>query len=516
MKKFYFLALAAAVGLSASAQQVKTRAALAAGLSHETVDGQTTVKYTITGNTATAANLLLIQNDAVVKTIPLTNFKLGQQSVVLDLADVPDGSYNYAIEVSSNVTGSVAKQVYMQAVRTDYVYATGSNGTRTGITVFDNPESDYYGYAVAVNNAPQGRSAGIELIGPDGKVTIYQKDTLLPAATSHVTAKARLDQVIISSWSDGGSGLYAFNMDTPDKQPVQLFAGNRDEDGAFMYNGKAIGGSIGGFAISLDGTKLYTFDEEVNHNSANTYEIGSAPLTAGCIKEGPVSTSSFVVGGNPDVSAGAPDTPLTQSASVGTAVTPDGIMLSMNRWANGAAWPGYIFWNPTKDAGVFYTDGNQFKSSGCAIAFNSDYSLFARMGYTGNGEEVTIHEVKWTTKAGMRLPEFGEAIYTIPASSTFGNIAFDAADNVYISNNKQGAATKYQYAIYALPGKRTVKTPAKSTDLIVVEAAGISDVEMDAAQVAPVYYNLQGVRVENPEQGIFIEVRGNKATKVVK
>lgn len=46
--------------------------------------------------------------------------------------------------------------------------------------------------------------------------------------------------------------------------------------------------------------------------------------------------------------------------------------------------------------------------------------------------------------------------------------------------------------------------------------AGINDIISDDAQAAPVYYNLQGVRVANPENGMFIEVRGNKAVKVVK
>lgn len=35
-----------------------------------------------------------------------------------------------------------------------------------------------------------------------------------------------------------------------------------------------------------------------------------------------------------------------------------------------------------------------------------------------------------------------------------------------------------------------------------------------ADDAAPVYYNLQGVRVNNPEKGLYIRVNGNKATKV--
>lgn len=45
-----------------------------------------------------------------------------------------------------------------------------------------------------------------------------------------------------------------------------------------------------------------------------------------------------------------------------------------------------------------------------------------------------------------------------------------------------------------------------------IEAA-ISTISTDANEV-PVYYNLQGMRVNNPENGIYIMVKGNKTTKV--
>lgn len=38
---------------------------------------------------------------------------------------------------------------------------------------------------------------------------------------------------------------------------------------------------------------------------------------------------------------------------------------------------------------------------------------------------------------------------------------------------------------------------------------------VDAENATPVYYNLQGVRVNNPEKGIFIVVKGDKASKVI-
>lgn len=43
---------------------------------------------------------------------------------------------------------------------------------------------------------------------------------------------------------------------------------------------------------------------------------------------------------------------------------------------------------------------------------------------------------------------------------------------------------------------------------------GVAQIAVDE-NVAPVYYNMQGVRVANPEKGLYIEVRGNKSRKVV-
>lgn len=49
---------------------------------------------------------------------------------------------------------------------------------------------------------------------------------------------------------------------------------------------------------------------------------------------------------------------------------------------------------------------------------------------------------------------------------------------------------------------------------IIFPSAGISDVTADAADGAVEYFNLQGVRVANPENGVYIRTQGGKATKV--
>lgn len=44
--------------------------------------------------------------------------------------------------------------------------------------------------------------------------------------------------------------------------------------------------------------------------------------------------------------------------------------------------------------------------------------------------------------------------------------------------------------------------------------AGIEGVEIDENNAPAVYYNLNGVEVENPVNGLFIKVQGGKASKV--
>lgn len=71
---------------------------------------------------------------------------------------------------------------------------------------------------------------------------------------------------------------------------------------------------------------------------------------------------------------------------------------------------------------------------------------------------------------------------------------------------------------YAVPeGKYavTINLPYNGETGTVVFAAdnsAISGVEADS-NVAPVYYNLQGVRVDNAANGLYIVVRGDKAAK---
>lgn len=81
-----------------------------------------------------------------------------------------------------------------------------------------------------------------------------------------------------------------------------------------------------------------------------------------------------------------------------------------------------------------------------------------------------------------------------------------------------------EYSITAAEGKYTVGVQAISTfnetysqfTTANVETSGISSIEADNSDAPVYYFNAQGIRVNNPENGqLLIKVQGNKASKVV-
>ncbi len=504
MKKFYSLALAALVGVTASAQDVTSRAAMATGISHEIKDGKAVVTFNVTGNTAKEANLVLLKDGEEVAKIPLGAVELGTNTKTAEFLDlsIDNGKYNYAIEVISEIEGDAPVQVYKAAAVTNQ---------RLGIAAITDPESDSYGTIVVARNG----GGGFDIIAPTGKITSHLKsNSVMAKLTSHISAYERKGKVLVSSWSDGGSGIYCYDPANPDVAPFQLFAGTRNSAGLFTYNGEGIGGSENGMGVSLDGTKIYAFSEELDYGAGTTYTVGTGDLTEGCIKEAPDYSTTMISVESNLPAAGSDASPLVRDGAYCTAATPYGIMVGQAR-AAADQWPFYMFWDPTTDKTRMYREGNIFTSSASGCAFNKDFTLFAHVLYTTGG--VQIHNVTWETEDGMTYPVISEPIYTMASKTPYGQVVFDAADNVYVSNNYTAAIpANYAYALYALPGEHAAQTPAKAADLMdVVVTTGIADIKADT-EVAPVYYNLQGVRVENPGQGIFIEVRGSKATKIVK
>lgn len=89
-------------------------------------------------------------------------------------------------------------------------------------------------------------------------------------------------------------------------------------------------------------------------------------------------------------------------------------------------------------------------------------------------------------------------------SLTYADGAFTLGDFTVWSRSYAG------YGIYTLLEKWTNLTVTQTKD-----AAGVESIDKDVNDVPAVYFNLQGVQVTNPSNGIFIKKQGDKSSKVV-
>lgn len=111
-----------------------------------------------------------------------------------------------------------------------------------------------------------------------------------------------------------------------------------------------------------------------------------------------------------------------------------------------------------------------------------------------------------TFKIGVN-PHVGYGqIFFHPEADNKGQITDDGTDD-----RQWSVAEPDTYIVKTHLLNKTISIDkANSSTAPVIEA----DLSGTAAAEAPVYYNLQGVRVDNPVSGLYIEVRGTRATKV--
>lgn len=138
------------------------------------------------------------------------------------------------------------------------------------------------------------------------------------------------------------------------------------------------------------------------------------------------------------------------------------------------------------------------------------------------------------TSIGERAFEFCSALNAVTIGNSVTTI--DGSAFCYCKNLKD----VYSWAINpptlesdvfksSYPHYATLHVPAESVDayskaeqwedfgkiLGDVESSGIEGIEVDGSNSPAEYYNLNGVRVANPENGLYIKRQGGKATKVL-
>ena len=77
-----------------------------------------------------------------------------------------------------------------------------------------------------------------------------------------------------------------------------------------------------------------------------------------------------------------------------------------------------------------------------------------------------------------------------------------------------GMNARYEYYDETTPA-RIDYTPYGTPAILEKSMSGVEDITTEIPGNAPVYYNLQGIRVDNPADGIFVKVENGKSSKVV-
>ena len=137
----------------------------------------------------------------------------------------------------------------------------------------------------------------------------------------------------------------------------------------------------------------------------------------------------------------------------------------------------------------------------------------------GGSKSATKYVIGYISAIKEVSTSYGNAEFTLSnsATDTEGLTVFRCK---YLNNEKFTAEDQIKVGMHVIVMgnlefyKKKKSNQLTNGQLVSIDASGVEDIVADADEV-PVYYNMQGVRVANPENGVFIEVKGNKATKVV-
>ena len=181
----------------------------------------------------------------------------------------------------------------------------------------------------------------------------------------------------------------------------------------------------------------------------------------------------------------------------------------------GGIWYCQYRGNPTNEQpGLVYIDANgteKYKDLVCrgggGVRVSPDGTKIAIASSGVDPKQFTIYGLTWSESSVPTLSR--EIVITHGIGTNVYDIAWDLAGNIYICGNT-GEFLKG----FSLPRNKAFTTKAPSQYSFSVIANSIDGISVDSEDAPVEYYNLQGVKVENPSNGVFIKVQGNKTEKV--
>ncbi len=486
-------------------------------LSSELAEKTLKVKYSL--NTAAKAVNVNVKDaeGEVVATVAGATAK-GAQSVEIALADLVDGEYTWEVEVAGEEKTSV------ETFKSYMFYHP------RGVDVDNNMESPSFGNIYVTEGMTSSLEQYHSNTTTSGGLGLYaftaDMEPILNPATgkygfnggwalsykigsSNAADLARVrvaedGRLFVTRMSGQGNYImYAPSFDdlVANNKFTSLFDGLTLDAATYKYTnseGTFMGAANLGFDIKGSGEdlKMIALSSNANHWSY-VYSGGSTDEYAlGTATELPVPTNVPALTGKYTIAPAATNVEYDDRG---------GIWYCQYRGTPTEAQPGLVYIDATGEEK--YKD--LVSRGGGGVRVSPDGKQIAVASSSANPKQFTIYNLVWSEDGVPALRR--EYVITHNIGTNVYDIAWDLAGNIYICGNS-GEYLKG----FALPRAEAAVTKAASEYSFTVNGDSITGIEEIAAEEGEVeYYNLQGVKVANPEKGVFIKMQGGKTTKVV-
>ena len=454
----------------------------------ETSEGYT-LKFKSTGDVDNAKLVLTEVGDA--KEVNTTEQEIGavtkgENSIELITESLPYGTQTWAV-ILENAASEGA-----EVIKSDASVAF-ENKAQGGVAVDKDTESANFGKIYTVTAYAQGLQEFDASMNPVGE-RLFKDTPFIDAWYSPYRITANSGKLYMNDWIDSNSGVYVYDPNAETISAPNMFVGTRPDDGAGIMvngNGETVTCNVSSVAFvgEGEGRKMYAFAEDaVNEAPAGSllrYDLGTADTWAAAPSAAFSSMSSLLS---------------TKDAVL--LATENGIICAQkSENSNTAEKPAFVVVD--FDGNVVYnssalTDLNG--SMGAAVALYGN--IFAIVNADGN---IEIYKVAWNENT----PSFSDR-YVIKLNNTkqITQMDFDTAGNLYAFSVEEGLLK-----IAVKNEARSTRTNAKA-ELQLVNSI-LTAVESIEVEAPAEYYNLQGIKVDKPENGIFIKKQGSKASKVI-
>ena len=189
-----------------------------------------------------------------------------------------------------------------------------------------------------------------------------------------------------------------------------------------------------------------------------------------------------------------------------------------------AAYQGEGTLTPATSSNDTNLDGVTLKANGISVTFTDAGGIKVRWWKSTSTSDLRLYGsdyMTFTADNGLKLESITFTISSVSSSNL--DLTASVGNNISKTNTEWTPASATETILRAASDVTTVKFTNNNAQsrIAKIEVAyapstptGISAIEAEDGEA--VYFNLQGVRVQNPENGIFIRVQNGKAIKIMK